>query len=323
MAKKQGVKSNILLESGTNELEVITFSLEWLDPISKSKTRSSYGINAAKVRELVALPEEITEVVDSPHAVKGVFLLRDRTIPLVDLCEWFRYEIDESTDMDRRKWVVIVAELNGKPFGFISHGVDKVHRISWSQIAPPPEILSGSQSITGICQVNEQIIQMIDFEKIIAEIDPSMNIQTELDDDTVQEIEKKYDKKVLVADDSQLVRLQLKRTLEKDGFTVVAHNDGQAAWEYLEDLREKGELDSTILSIISDIEMPRMDGHNFCKRVRQQSAYSKIPVILFSSMINDALRRKGEALGADDQITKPEIDDLINRMQVCIEKLNS
>jgi two-component system chemotaxis response regulator CheV len=164
---------------------------------------------------------------------------------------------------------------------------------------------------------------MIDFEKIIAEIDPSMNIQSEMDDEAAQEIEEKYDKKVLVADDSQVVRIQLKRTLEKGGFKVIAHNDGQAAWEYLEELRENGELDSTILAIISDIEMPRMDGHNFCKRVRQQAAYNKIPIVLFSSMINEALRRKGEALGADDQITKPEIDELITRMQVCIEKLNS
>jgi two-component system, chemotaxis family, chemotaxis protein CheV len=176
MSKQYGSQSNILLEVGTNELEVITFSLEWLDPATNEKRKNSYGINAAKVRELVALPENVTEVVNSPAAVQGVFLLRDRTIPLIDLCTWFDYQVDMA-DMDRRKWVVIVAELNGKPFGFISHGVDKVYRISWSQISPPPEILSGNQTITGICQVNDQIIQMIDFERIISEIDPTMEIK--------------------------------------------------------------------------------------------------------------------------------------------------
>ncbi|MCK5194556.1 MAG: chemotaxis protein CheV [Desulfobulbaceae bacterium] len=321
MAKQYGSRSNILLEVGTNELEVITFSLEWVDPTTNEKRKGSYGINAAKVRELVALPEDVTEVVDSPAAVRGVFLLRDRTIPLIDLCTWFDYQVD-MTDMDRRKWVVIVAELNGKPFGFISHGVDKVYRISWSQISPPPEILSGSQSITGICQLNDQLIQMIDFEKIISEIDPTMEIKSSMEEKEVHEIEEKYDKSVLVVDDSQVVRIQLTRTLEGDGFKVVPHNDGLAAWEYLEELRENGELDKKILAIISDIEMPRMDGHNLCRRVRQQPAYDKIPILLFSSMINKALKRKGEVLGADDQVTKPELDELIERMEKCIDKRN-
>lgn len=321
MAKQYGSRSNILLEVGTNELEVITFSLEWVDPTTKEKQKGSYGINAAKVRELVALPEDVTEVVDSPAAVRGVFLLRDRTIPLIDLCTWFDYQVD-MTDMDRRKWVVIVAELNGKPFGFISHGVDKVYRISWSQISPPPEILSGSQSITGICQLNDQLIQMIDFEKIISEIDPTMEIKSSMEEKEVHEIEEKYDKSVLVVDDSQVVRIQVIRTLEGDGFKVVSHNDGLAAWEYLEELRESGELEKKILAVISDIEMPRMDGHNFCRRFRQQPAYDKIPILLFSSMINEALRRKGEALGADDQVTKPELDELIERMEKCVDKLN-
>lgn len=321
MAKQYGSRSNILLEVGTNELEVITFSLEWVDPDTNDKRKNSYGINAAKVRELIALPEDVTEVINSPPSVQGVFLLRNRTIPLIDLCTWFDYQVDKS-NMDLRKWVVIVAELNGKPFGFISHGVDKVYRISWSQISPPPEILSNSQAITGICQVNEQIIQMIDFERIISEIDPSMEIKSSMDEKEIHEIEGKYDKSVLIVDDSQVVRIQLIRTLEGDGFKVIAHNDGQAAWEYLERLRENGELNKKILAIISDIEMPRMDGHNLCKRIRQLPAYDKIPVLLFSSMINDSLRRKGEALGADDQVTKPELDELIGRMQKCVNKLN-
>ena len=321
MAKQYGSQSNILLEVGTNELEVITFCLQWIDPATKEKRKNSYGINAAKVRELIALPEDVTEVVNSPPAVQGVFLLRDRTIPLIDLCTWFDYQVD-MTDTEQKKWVVIVAELNGKPFGFISHGVDKVYRISWSQISPPPEILSGSQSITGICQVNDQIIQMIDFERIISEIDPTMKIKSSLDKKDAHEIEEKYDKSVLVVDDSQVVRIQLTRTLKDAGFNVVPHNDGQAAWDYLEGLRKEGELESNILAIISDIEMPRMDGHHFCMRVRKQPAYSKIPILLFSSMINEALRRKGEALGADDQVTKPELDDLIDRMEQCVARLN-
>lgn len=314
-------KNNILLEVGTNELEVITFYLEWTDPGTGEKQQSTYGINAAKVRELVAFPEEITEVANSVSCVKGVFLLRNNTIPLIDLCDWFGYQT-ESTDEGKKKWVVIVAELNGKPFGFITHGVDKVYRISWGQISPPPELIASSQSITGICQVENLIIQMIDFERIVGTIDPSMVMKSNRDRTDALTIEKRYDKSVLIADDSRVVLIQLTRTLENAGFKVIPKPDGLAAWEYLEELREQGELDKKILAIISDIEMPRMDGHHFCMRVRQQPAYKKIPIILFSSMITDVLRRKGEAVGADDQVTKPELDELIARMEDCIQKLD-
>ena len=314
----QQSQSKILLEVGTNELEVITFYLEWIDPVSKEKRKNTYGINAAKVRELVAYPDKVTSIADSKECVKGVFLLRDHTIPLIDLCEWFGYEKKEQ--QEKRKWVVIVADLNGKAFGFSSHGVDKVYRISWSQISPPPEFLGAEQSITGICQVENLLIQMIDFERIVGTIDPSMVVRSQRNNDDAQEIKDKYSKSVLVVDDSKVVRIQVSRTLEKAGFRVIAKADGQAAWEFLEELREKGTLHETILSIISDIEMPRMDGHHFCMQVRQQSAYTTIPIILFSSMITEAMRRKGESVGADDQVTKPELDDLIDRMEKCIEK---
>lgn len=318
----QQLKSNILLEVGTNELEVITFYLEWIDPETKKLQKNTYGINAAKVRELVAYPDEITEVANSVSCVKGVFLLRNHTIPLIDLCDWFSYQTMDRKENDK-KWVVIVADLNGKPFGFITHGVDKVYRISWSQISPPPQLIAASQSITGICQVENLIIQMVDFERIVGTIDPSMVVKSHLGVDQVQEIEDKYDKSVLVVDDSRVVLMQLTKTLQGAGFKVIPKPDGQAAFEFLEDLRLKGEVEKKILAIISDIEMPRMDGHHLCMRVKQQQAYKKIPLILFSSMITEALRRKGEAVGADDQVTKPELDHLIERMQYCIDKLGS
>lgn len=314
-------QSKILLESGTNELEVITFYLEFMEPGSATPKKVVFGINAAKVRELVAFPAEITEVVNSPACVKGVFLLRNATIPLIDISDYFGYQVEQTAD-DRKKCVVIVAELNGKPFGFITHGVDKVHRLSWSQISPPPEIIAENASITGISLLGDQTVQMIDFERIVAEIDPSMIIHSERDTDDSDAIEKKYSKEVVIADDSRVVLMQLSATLKKAGFHVKAHSDGQFAWEYLEGLREAGELDNTILAVISDIEMPRMDGHHFCMKIKQNPAYSKIPVILFSSMINDSLKRKGEAVGADDQVTKPELDNLIERLEACLSRLN-
>ncbi|MEN8256720.1 MAG: chemotaxis protein [Thermodesulfobacteriota bacterium] len=314
-------QSKILLEVGTNELEVITFYLEFVDPNTGKLTKNAFGINAAKVRELVALPDDVTDVINSPDCVKGVFLLRDATIPLVDISEYFGFEV-ENTPEFQKKCVVIVAELNGKAFGFISHGVDKVHRISWSQITPPPEIIAANASITGICLLDGQTIQMVDFEKITADIDPSMMMRSDRDEKQSSLIEDKYSKEVVVADDSRVILMQLSSTLQKAGFHVKAHPDGLFAWEYLEGLREAGELDEKVLAIISDIEMPRMDGHHFCIQVRKSAAYSKIPIILFSSMINDALRKKGVAVGADDQVTKPELDTLIERLEQCVSRRN-
>ncbi len=319
MAQTAATQSKILVEAGTNELEIITFYLQWLDPVSGKSTKTFYGINAAKVRELVAMPEKITETPDSPHCVDGVFLLRDRTIPLTDLCRWFDYQPDRSEEA-LAKWVVVVAEINGKSFGFTTHGVDKVHRVSWTKILSPPAILADNQSITGICLMDDQVIQMVDFEKITAAIDPSMDLQNAPAHATMQQSGDDRDKLVVIAEDSSTIRHQLQLTLEQAGLKVIIHNDGQAAWEYLERLRQEGTVTKKVLAVITDIEMPRMDGHHLCLKIKEQAAYQNIPVILFSSMISDGLRNKGETVGADDQVTKPELNTLFDRLQACLDK---
>jgi len=319
MSQAAGFNTEILLQAGTNELEIITLFLYWHDRDSNSVRKTAYGINAAKVRELVAVPENLTEIPESVPAMKGIFLLRDRTIPLLDLCAWFGYEPDLSPEA-KAKWVVLVTEINGKFFGFIAHGVDKVYRVSWTKIMPPPPIISHYSSLTGVCLVDDNIIQMIDFESIIAAIDPSMVIDSEAHAVSVRPDADQLDKAVLIADDSRIIQEQIRRTLEKAGYRVVAHADGQDAWEYLEGLRAKGIVHDEILAVISDIEMPRMDGHNLCKRIKESGAYGGIPVMLFSSLANDLARHKGEAVGADDQIAKPELGELVVRLQNCLRR---
>ncbi len=321
MAQTAGNQSKILVEAGTNELEIITFFIQWLDPSSGKTNKTFYGINAAKVRELVALPEKITETPDSPPCVEGVFMLRNHTIPLTDLCKWFKYEPDRSEEA-LAKWVVVVAEINGKPFGFITHGVDKVHRVSWAQILSPPEILADNQSITGICLMDDLLIQMVDFEKITASIDPSMDLENAPAHEKMRQGVEDKDKMVVIAEDSSTIRHQLELTLTRAGLNVSIHNDGLAAWEFLEKIRQEGTIAEKVLAVITDIEMPRMDGHHLCLKIKEQSAYQDIPVILFSSMISDGLRNKGETVGADDQVTKPELNTLFDRLQACLDKRN-
>ncbi|MFZ5775418.1 MAG: chemotaxis protein [Thermodesulfobacteriota bacterium] len=322
MSQAAGYKTDILLQSGTNELEIITLFLQWLDPVTGAISKTAYGINAAKVRELVAMPSNLTAMPESPPSMKGVFLLRDRTIPLIDLCDWFGYDPDLSPEATS-KWVVIVTEINGKFFGFITHGVDKVYRVSWTKILPPPELIAHHSSLTGVCLVDNSIIQMVDFESIIASIDPSMVIDSEAHAITVQADSDQATKAVVIADDSRIIQEQIRRTLEKAGYRVVAHSDGQEAWDYLEGQRMNGTLHDQVLAVITDIEMPRMDGHNLCMRIKENSEYEGIPVMLFSSLINDTARHKGESVGADDQISKPELGELVSRLQRCLHQVSA
>jgi two-component system chemotaxis response regulator CheV len=318
MVQAAGNQGKILIEAGTNELEIITFYLNWHNPSTGRTATTSYGINAAKVKELVAVPAEISEVPDlQANCVKGVFVLRDKTIILTDLCEWFAYQADLSPE-NLEKWVVIVAEINGRPFGFITHGVDKVYRVSWGQIQTPPEILGDNQSITGVCLVDGQIIQMVDFEKIVAAIDPAMAMVPAISQEDFGMAD--HDKAVVIADDSSTVLGQIRRTIESAGLKVVAHHDGQAAWDYLEGLKEQGLVDKKVLAVITDIEMPRMDGHHLCRRIKEEPAFQKVPVLLFSSMIGNGLDDKGRSVGADDQITKPELATLVDRLRACLNK---
>jgi len=305
-------RDKILLETGTNELEVITFYLRTRDKSSGKMVDTYYGINAAKVSEMVAVPEEVTNVANSPECVLGVFLLRGKTIPLIDLCRWFNYEADESEE-SRRKWTVIVSELNGKHFGFVCHGVDKVYRTSWESILPPHELIAASRSITGMVIIENRLVQMIDFENITASIDPSNSMKASKES-VVSNPCAGSSGVIAVAEDSGVIRDMLVKVLGGADFKVVDFCDGQSCWDYLSRVKNEGRAAEEILGVISDIEMPRMDGHHLCKQIKGDEAFAKVPVILFSSMINDALKRKGEQVGADAQITKPELDLLVHKL---------
>ena len=308
-----------VLEAGSNEFEVIAFNLQWIEPENGQVMKTSYGINAGKVMELVAMPEKITEIRDSSHpSFKGVFLLRDRTIPLIDLCEWFNYQQDTSEAI-RQRWTVVVTEMNGKRFGFITHGVDKVHRVSWDKVKAPPEMIARCHSITGICLIDGRVIQMVDFEHIISSIDPSLQLTTQLEKTIqVSHSDANQGKTVVVADDSRTILNQMGEMLTHAGFKVSSFCDGQAAWEHLEKVRSREDFQKEVAAVVTDIEMPRMDGFHLCSRIRADATLRQLPVILFSSMINDAQRRKGEEVGATDQITKPEIAQLVQRLEACL-----
>ena len=285
----------ILLESGTNEFEIIEFSVGGV----------YYGLNVAKVREVInAVP--VTFIARSHPNLDGVFTLRSRVMPLVNLAR----ALNAPPTSDDFK--IIVCEINNFHVGFKVDAVYRIHRISWTQMEPAPSI-SGSDLVVGIVKMPERMIILLDFEKILADVNPEMNKKmTAIPVSTPDLVKLRQKKTILIAEDSRMLRDLLLSTLHTAGYNTISNENGQEAWNKLEELAEKeAPVTDTIQMIITDIEMPQMDGHHLTKRIKSHPRLKDLPVVIFSSLINEEMRLKGLALGAFAQITKPEIEQLI------------
>jgi two-component system chemotaxis response regulator CheV len=308
--------TNILLESGTNELEVIEFTLEY--PLETGEIASqSFGINVIKVREIIRMPD-LTEFPNMPRAVKGVFNLRNSIIPAVDLNEWL-YSTPNTAD-DRK---LIVAEFNNLKTGFIVNQVRRIHRFSWQQVEPPDVIHDfdmQSSTVIGIIKTDTTNILMVDVEKIVAEINPKLGME-HVD---VKPDEDAHSINVLTAEDSPTIRKMILDRLRVANYNVHAFNDGQSAWNYLETVQKRvlaGEDIRKILNIvITDIEMPQMDGLALTKRIKLTPQLQHLPVIVFSSIISEDVSHKGRSVGADAQLTKPKIGLLLDTIRELLIK---
>ncbi|AIF52436.1 chemotaxis protein [Pelosinus sp. UFO1] len=297
MSDAANAKKGILLETGTNEFEIVEFTVG----------KVNYGINVAKVREVINLVP-ITEMPNSHPYVDGIFTLRGRVMPLVNLPRCLGAEDSGSNTKN-----IIVSELNNYFIGFLVNEVSRIHRVSWSVMEPPPNV-TNSDMVVGIIKMGEKIVILLDFEKIVAEINPQINIKlTTLPESTEASKEQRKTKKIFIAEDSKMLRDLLVETLHESGYlNVTAYNNGKEAWDALYALAESGvPIEENVHMLITDIEMPQMDGHHLLKKVREDRALAKLPVVIFSSLINEEMRRKGEAIGADGQVSKPEIAQLI------------
>ena len=292
-----GDNKGILLESGTNEFEIVEFNIGGVN----------YGINVAKVREVIQrIP--ITAMPQAHPYIDGLFTLRGKAIPLVNLPRCLNV-----TNGDEAK-NIIVTEINNYDIGFLVENVSRIHRISWKDMEPSPEV--GDQSrVVGIIKMPDRIVLLLDFETIIAEINPEINAKlttvAEADSDVRSS---RANAHVVVAEDSPMLRDLLVTTLHDSGYRFVRDfGNGQDAWEYVQNLANKdGDISNHLSMIVSDVEMPKMDGHRFLKLVRHNEKLRNVPFVLFSSLINEEMRLKGEELGASAQISKPEIGQLID-----------
>jgi two-component system chemotaxis response regulator CheV len=313
-------QTNILLESGTNELELVEFFIDEADPSTGQTYRGYYGVNVAKVLEIIRMPT-VTQLPEIPHpSVLGAFNLRSRIIPLVDLALW----LGKRMDATKKETKVIVSEFNRMISAFMVSGVTRIHRLSWTQVEPPGKHLNAysGNSVTGVVRFEDRILLVLDMEKILADLNPGLAMKIE--ETALAEIKeskkpaKKEQFRALIADDSTSIRKMIGTMLEKAGFEVTQTVNGQEAWEALVALKGKAAAENRDLNdfvdiIVSDIEMPVMDGHNLTKRVKDDPVLKSLPVILFSSLITDRLRHKGESVGADDQVSKPNITELTRR----------
>lgn len=311
--------NNILLETGTNELEIVEFILKYEDRNSNMITQS-FGINVAKVREIIRMPQ-LTKMPSQPETIYGVFNLRGSIIPALDLCKYL-YQFGNSTMNNK----MIIAEFNKLKVGFIVNDVQRIHRISWNDIVSPENMHdfdSDKSSIVGIITNSEnRHILMLDVEKIVADIDPSSAI-----DMTQKTI--KFDSKpiAITAEDSTTIRKMISDRLNSAGFEIQSFKNGLQAWEYLQDISQrvaKGEsLQKLANVIITDIEMPIMDGYSLTKNIKSDPVLSHLPVVIFSSIISEDVLHKGKSVGADAQLTKPQITELLDVVRILIDRYNN
>ena len=289
-------KAEILLESGTNELEVLIFRL----------AGQAYGVNVAKVREVI-LPTKVTASPEQPDAVMGMFNLRGKVLPLVDLHHYFDLKPSEDA-VDRRR--IIVTEFNGQMAAFMVGAVEHIHRISWQAMREVPSIHEEANhfSVTGVTEINEQLILMLDFESIVDHI--AMSDQLHIGPVANPLGIDRDSKSVFLAEDSRFIAGLMIDLLHKSGYTQAQiFRNGGAAWEALQTLAKNGEPLPELL--ISDIEMPQMDGLALTRRIKEDPKLSSLPVILFSSLITPDTIHKGEQVGALKQINKPQLAELV------------
>jgi two-component system chemotaxis response regulator CheV len=308
--------TNILLATGTNEMEIVEF---YLDEMAGAEVyRGCYGINVAKVVEIIRKPK-VTSLPQAPPGFLGTFLSRNRVIPLIDLT----VQLGKEKPEEEINPLTIVTEFNKFTLGFVVSGVNRIHRLVWGQIEPAGPILDAmTNSITGIVKMEDRNLLILDMEKILGELNPQYAIK---DDVEIQPVSLDLRYRALIADDSSPIRKILSAKLEEAGFIIQTASDGSEAWEYLEGLKtqsqkEKRPIHDYIDIVISDIEMPQMDGYSLCKSVKQDQVLKALPVVLFSSLINDKLIHKGKSVGADEQISKPEAASLAQRAGQLIEQ---
>ncbi|WP_027179162.1 chemotaxis protein [Maridesulfovibrio bastinii] len=309
-------KSNILLESGTNELEILEFFIDIPESDDGPAERCHFGVNVAKVMQVIESPDlEHPESAENPCFL-GTIPLRGHILPVLDLAVWLDLE-REIKPYD----IVIVTEFSQTVSGFLVSGVTEIHRVGWQEVLSPDKFMSSfdQSCIVGIVEREDRFIQLLDLESILADLDPTLGGSS---DKPMAVASIAYS--ALVADDSPTIRAMIEESLTAANFRHTSVSNGEEAQRILKEFKEQANRDERpvtdyLNAVISDIEMPLMDGFSLTKWIREDPDLSSIPVVLYSSLITEELRHKGESVGADEQVSKPDLHLLPGKVINLIE----
>lgn len=285
--------TKILLENGTNELEILEFTV----------AGNSYGINVAKVTEIINY-QPVTPIPNAHPSIEGIFMPRDKMITAIDLKNCLQMGVSEAGGL------FIITNFNKLDIAFHVDNVVGIHRLSWTEIIKPDTTIASDSSALGVVKIKDKLIIILDFEKIIADINPEIGLRSE----QLAELghRERCDVPILIAEDSQLLNKLIVDALHKAGYVHLIHTaNGQEAYDVITDALQKGKLKEEVQCLITDIEMPQMDGYHLTKLIKENDETKDIPVVIFSSLVNEEMRAKGEQLGVDAQLSKPEIVKLV------------
>ncbi|MDD3204225.1 MAG: chemotaxis protein [Lachnospiraceae bacterium] len=287
--------TKILLENGTNELEVLEFTLDG----------NAYGINVAKIREIITY-QDVTPVPNAHPSIEGIFMPRDTMITAIDLKNCLQRGTSKPGGL------FVITNFNKLDIAFHVDEVVGIHRVSWKDIIKPDATISTEEEgiSTGIIKISGKLIIILDFEKIVTDINPETGLKV----NEISELGERHrsDVPILIVEDSVLLNKLIVESLKQAGYHNLIHTEnGQAAYDQILKCKSEGTLAEHVKCVITDIEMPIMDGHRLTKLIKEDPETKDIPVIIFSSLVNEEMKRKGEALGADAQLSKPEIANLV------------
>ena len=290
--------TDVLNKDDTSNLDLLVFRIDGRE----------FGINVAKVQEIINY-QELTEVPRAHPSIEGIFMPRGEIITVIDLKNALRIGQSEP------RGNFILTNFNSLNMAFHVESIKGIHSASWKDIMKPNGATGPLEEglTTGIIKHDGNLIIVLDFEKIVSDINPDTGLKVHDIDELGHR--DRVDIPILVVEDSVLLNRLIVESLGKAGYTNLTHTaNGQEAWELIEKWRDEGTLEENVRCVITDIEMPQMDGHMLTKLIKTGKGTNRLKVVIFSSMINDATRKKGDELGADVQMTKPEIGLLVNEL---------
>jgi two-component system chemotaxis response regulator CheV len=314
------IDKRILLESDTNELEIVEFRIDECDRAG-NVIPCYFGVNVAKVREIIRMAT-VRKVVNHNPAISGMIKLRDQVITLIDLGKALNKRAD-GLKAER----VIVLEFNRITVGILVHSVSRIYRISWEHVDPPVRGIHDA-NITGLVKMEDRIILILDFEKIIGELcaTDALSIPS-AEQLQISAPLNRGEKTILVADDSAFIRSTIVSSLRLAGYQVEEAENGEEAWNMIcnkmTGCRSSGtQLHNVLSMVITDVEMPKMDGLRLTSLIRKEDDLKGLPVVIFSSLASDDNKMKWKNLGAQDILTKPDLPNLVARTDVLVQQVS-